>query len=340
MTGQYGEETRILLPGDVRRLLRWDVAIDAMRTMFRDLGEERAGQPPRVVMPPPGGEGALALMPSWARPTGGARPVMAVKTISVFNQNRTRGLESHQGGVLLFDGEDGRLLAIVDAAAITAIRTAAVTALATDLLAREEASSLALLGSGTQAYLHLAALREVRPIRSVKVWSPTPAHREQLAAQAIIIGIEGEAVSDPQRAVADADIVTTVTPARLPILRGEWLRPGSHVNAVGSSIPGFRELDATVVARSRVFVDWREAALREADDIRLPIEDGVVRGSHVQGDLTDLVRSGAPSRNDAETTLFKSVGLALEDAYAALAVLDRAEREERGLMVSFQSRRD
>ncbi|MGC8487324.1 MAG: ornithine cyclodeaminase family protein [Clostridia bacterium] len=340
MVERTRDGARILLPDDVRRLLPWNTAIDAMRAMFQDLGEARAGQPPRVVMPLPGGGGVLGLMPSWAQPRDRARPVMAVKTISVFNANRARGLESHQGAVLLFDGEDGRLLAIVDAASLTAIRTAAVTALATDILAPPEAHSLALLGSGTQAHLHLSALGTVRDINRLWVWSPTPAHREALAADARAMGIRAEASEDARTAVTDADIITTLTPARAPILAGEWLRAGVHVNAAGASVPGFRELAADVVGRAAVYVDWREAALREADDVRLPIEDGVVAEAHVKGDLTDLVRGAVPPRPAGTVTLFKSVGLALEDAYAALFVLDGAEREGRGQLAAFQSRRD
>ncbi len=336
----HQDRARILLSDDVRRLFSWDVAIEAMRHVFRDLGSGRTGQPSRTVMAMPGGDGLLALMPAWGRPFARRRPMMAVKTISVFPNNRARGLESHQGAVLLFDAESGQLLAVVDAAPLTAIRTAAVTAVATDLLADKSASSLALLGSGTQAYLHLAALREVRPLRRVRVWSPTPAHREALAQQAIIVGIEGEAADDARAAVQDADLVVTLTPARTPILEGAWLTPGVHVNAIGASVPGFRELDAEVVRRADVYVDWREAALREADDIRIPIEEGVVGASHVLGDLTEITMK-APKRRGADSiTLFKSVGLAVEDAYAALAVFDAAEREGRGLTAAFQVRRD
>ncbi len=336
----HADGARILLSDDVRRLLSWNVAIQAMRHVFRDLGAGRTGQPSRTVMAMPGGDGLLALMPAWGRPLGRRRPIMAVKTISVFPNNRSRGLESHQGAVLLFDAESGKLRAVVDAAPLTAIRTAAVTAVATDLLADKGASNLALLGSGTQAYLHLAALREVRPIRRVRVWSPTPAHREALARQAIIVGIEGEPAEDARTAVEDADIIVTLTPSRVPILRGSWLKPGVHVNAVGASVPGFRELDTEVVRRAEVYVDWREAALSEADDIRVPIEEGVLAPSHVRADLPQLTVAAPPPHDPATITLFKSVGLAVEDAYAALAVLDGAEREGRGLVAAFQTQRD
>jgi ornithine cyclodeaminase len=224
---------------------------------------------------------------------------------------------------------------MMDAAAITAIRTAAVSAVATKLLARRDARTLVILGSGVQARSHIDAMLAARPFTRVLVWSRNDDHARALSSDAgALHGIEIARVSDLAAAVRQADVVCTVTAAREPVLRGEWLQPGAHVNAVGASIPSARELDTNAVARSRVFVDRRESALNEAGDVLIPIREGAITADHVLAELGEILEGGAVGRrNDTEITLFKSLGLAIEDLASAHYLHDRARREGAGTWV-------
>ena len=323
---------------EVRELLPMAECIEVMAEMFRSLGKGAALFPQRSVMWQPDGKGALGLMPSWL----GAPLALGAKVVSVFPGNADTRYESHQGAVLLFETQNGRLQSIVDAGAITAIRTAAVSALATRLLAREDAGDLAILGSGTQADMHLAAMRAVRPIRRVRVWSRNADHARRFAAQASgLHGIEVEAVDDARETVRDADLVCTVTGSKQPVLQGAWLAPGAHINAVGASVPPFRELDTEAVVRSRLFADRMESVLAEADDVRIPLREDAITEKHIRGEMADLVLgrvSGRAGRNDI--TLFKSVGIALEDLAAARYVHDKAGKIGAGTRVELGAERD
>ena len=233
--------------------------------------------------------------------------------------------------VLLFDAERGNLRAVLDAESITAIRTAAASALATRLLAKDKAGDLALLGSGVQAETHLEALRIVRPLRRVRVWSRNPGHARAFAeAAAREHRLPVKAVPTPREAVEGADLVCTVTAASEPVLEGAWLSPGCHVNAVGACTPRARELDAAAVARGRFFVDRRESALAEAGDFLLAKEEGAVDEDHILGELGDLALGRIEGRTGPEdVTIFESLGLAVEDLASAELVLVRAL--ERGM---------
>src|SRR5579864_3027564 len=259
--------------------------------------------------------------------------VAGIKVVSIFPGNRERGDESHFGAVLLFETETGRPIAHLDAAAITAIRTAAVSALATRLLARDDAGDLALLGAGVQARTHLAALREVRELRRVRVWSRRPESARRFAAEeSARHGLAVEAASTAEAAVAGADLVCTVTSAREPVLAGAWLSPGAHVNAVGSSIAAARELDSAAVARARLFVDRRESTRNESGDFLFPLREGLIAEDHIQGEIGELLLGRLPGRRSAaEITLFKSLGLAVEDLAAAHHVYLQALAQGRGL---------
>jgi ornithine cyclodeaminase len=265
----------------------------------------------------------------------GGQNVIGAKVITVYPGNHGTAFDSHQGAVLLFDAENGSLAALLDATAITTTRTAAVSAVATRLLARETASTLAILGAGVQGHAHVHAMCAVRPIRAVRVWSRTRAHAEGLAAMARDeLGLEAFVGSTGAEAVDGADIVCATTSAREPVLLGEWLSPGTHVNAVGASQRSAREIDSATVIRSRLYVDRRESALKEPGDLLVPLEDGDIGPEHIVGEIGEVLIGRAPGRRDAsEITLFKSLGLAIEDLAAAAHVLAAAERTGAGVRV-------
>jgi alanine dehydrogenase len=318
----------IVVPAEaVAALLPMDRCIELMATALAGLARGEALNPLRVGYQLPSGHGLVVSMPGALRDP----PVFGAKLLSVFPGNRSLGLESHQGVIVLFEGEHGRVRAIVDASSITAIRTAAVSGLATRLLAREDATELAILGAGTQAQTHLEAMLAVRAIRHAKVWSPTPERlRAFVDGSRERHGIDVEATASAQEAVAGAGIVCTVTAAREPVLHGSDLRPGMHINAVGSSVPSAREVDGDVIARSRLFVDRRESALAESGDLLGAIRDGEVDERHVVAELGEVVAGTEPGRGSPdEITLFESLGLAVEDLAAASYVADAAA--ERGM---------
>ena len=319
---------------DVNELLTMPDCIDAMHRLFSTLAPKNYVQPLRLIAWQPDHRGGIAAMPAFV----GASNAVGAKLITVFPQNREAGLESHQGIVALHEPQQGRLLAILHAGAITAIRTAAVSGMATRLLARSDAGDVAILGSGTQARTHVLAMRSVRTLRRVRVWSRTAEHAQAFAARmhGEVPGIEIRACATREEAVRDADVICTTTAATEPILRGEWIAQGAHINAAGASVPGFRELDTDAVARARVFVDSRESALAEADEIRRAIAEGRINESHIAGDLADLAAGRVAGRRDeTEVTLFKSCGMAIEDVATAAFLYERACSLNRGTAVDF-----
>jgi ornithine cyclodeaminase/alanine dehydrogenase-like protein (mu-crystallin family) len=305
--------------------------IDVMESALSALARNDAILPLRQVLRLPDGTNAFAVMPAYVgRPTA-----IGAKVITVFPNNHGTALDSHQGAVVLFEAERGSLVAIMDAASITAIRTAAVSGLATRLLAREGAADVAILGSGVQARTHLEAMRAVRPVRRVRVWSRNHgavrvfAERESRRHE-----IEIEPTRGAREAVEGADIVCTVTASREPVLAGEWLAEGAHVNAVGASLPFARELDTAAVTRGRFYVDRRESALNEAGDFLIPKREGAIGDDHVVGELGEvLLGRVAGRRTGTEVTIFKSLGLAVEDVAAARFLYERARTEGRGSRV-------
>ena len=250
--------------------------------------------------------------------------------------------DAHIGVVLLFDAEHGKLLAIADASSITAIRTSAVSGLATRLLAREDAHELALLGAGVLSLPHLEAVKCVRDIRRVRVWSRSGERANELAARArkqfdIDVVVSGSA----REAVDGADVVCTITAARTPVLEGAWLAPGTHVNAVGASIPTARELDTAAVVRSRLFADRRESTMAEAGDFLIPRSEGAVTDAHILGELGDLLAGTVKGRvNRDDVTLFKSLGLAVEDVASLRHIHTKALQTGAGTRVSLGGLRD
>ena len=323
----------------VGRLLPMEKCMAAMAEALASLTRGEAILPLRLVLRLPDGKGAFGVMPAYLGGSGGA---LGLKAITVFPGNDGTAYDSHQGAVLLFDGEVGRLLAVMDASAITAIRTAAVSGVATRLLAREGAGDLALLGTGVQARTHLEAMRIARPLRRVRAWSRDPSRVRAFAAWAQRRhGLVVEPATSAREAVSGADLVCTVSSSREPILHGEWLAPGAHVNAVGASLPHCRELDTAAVVRSRLFVDRRESALAEAGDFLIPRRDGALDDDHIQAEIGEVLLGQRPGRRGAdEVTLFKSLGLAVEDVAAARLIFAKAEGAGDGTWFELGGARD
>ncbi|MFL6193085.1 MAG: ornithine cyclodeaminase family protein [Thermoanaerobaculia bacterium] len=305
---------------EVEALLPVAECVDVIDGALRALTRGEAVQPLRSSLWMPDRHGLLVTMP------GMLGPVVGVKVLTVIPENHLHGEESHQGLVLLFDQERGTPLAVLDATAVTAIRTAAASGVATRALARPDAGDLAILGSGTQAVSHLEAMRAVRTLRRIRVWSrrPESAHRFA-AAQGERLGLDVEVLPTAREAVAGADLICTVTAATEPVLMGEWIAPGAHVNAVGASTPNARELDSAAVARARMYVDRRESALAESGDFRMARDEGAIGEDHLLGELGDVLEGRVPGRrSDEEITLFKSLGIAVEDLAAGLYLYRKA----------------
>jgi alanine dehydrogenase len=321
----------VLGHADIAHLLPMRDCIDLMADALSALTRGDAILPLRQVLRLPDGQSAFAVMPAYLD----APKAVGAKVITVFPDNHGTEFDSHQGAVLLFEAEHGSLAAVMDASSITAIRTAAVSGLATRLLAREKAARIALLGSGVQARTHLEAMCAVRPVTDVRVWSRNRdavrrfAERESRRHQIAV-----EPVTSAREAVADADVVCTVTASREPVVAGAWLPNGVHVNAVGASLPFARELDTAAVARARLYVDRRESALNEAGDFLIAKKEGAIGDDHIVGELGELVLGRVPGRRtDGEVTIFKSLGLAVEDVAAAQLICERARAEGRGTRV-------
>ncbi|MGQ0538493.1 MAG: ornithine cyclodeaminase family protein [Gemmatimonadaceae bacterium] len=321
--------TIILSHGEVARLLPMETCIDLMADALAATSNNEALLPLRNVVRLPGGPNAFVLMPALLDSALGA------KVITVFPENAATPFESHIGVVLYFETSNGQLRAIIDASSITAIRTAAVSGLATKLLARGDAGDLALLGAGVQALTHLEAVRSVRPVRRVRVWSRSAERRDSFARLAkASLGVDVEPSATARDAVQGADIVCTVTAAREPVLSGTWLSAGAHVNAVGASLANARELDTAAVVRSRLYVDRRESALKEAGDFLIPRSEGAITDAHIIGEIGELVTGKAVGRRgDGDITLFKSLGLAVEDVACAAYLYKRALAEGAGTRV-------
>jgi ornithine cyclodeaminase/alanine dehydrogenase-like protein (mu-crystallin family) len=312
---------RVIDEHDVRRLLPMDECIEVMAEALPSLARGEAHNPLRFIVRPPDAQSLMGLMPAYR---GGERPLWGLKSVVIAPANAARGLDLHQGFVALFDGETGETRAILNAGAITAVRTAAVSGVATRLLARKDASTLAILGAGIQARSHLEAMRAVHDFDRVVVWSRTPGRMPDL-----------EEAATAEEAVRDADVVVTATSSAEPILERAWLKPGAHVNAVGSSIPTARELDTATMRDAALFVDRRESTVNEAGDFLFPQREGAIGPEHIRAEIGELLVGAAEGRrSDDELTVFKSLGLAVQDLAAAEHVLRRAEAEDAGSVVS------
>jgi alanine dehydrogenase len=321
----------ILNQQEVTALLPMRACIEVMASTLAALARGETLLPLRTIIRLPDDKGAFAVMPACL-----VSPlIMGAKVITVFPANHGTAFDSHQGAVLLFDAANGSLAAVLDATPITTTRTAAVSAVATRALAREDASSLAIIGAGVQGHAHLEAMCAVRPIRTLRVWSRNARHAERLAAVGHDrFGLDATVSATGSDAVRDATIVCTATSSNEPVLFGEWLSPGTHINAVGTSQPTARELDSAAVVRSRLYVDRRESALKEPGDILVPLRDGLIGPDHIVGEIGDVITDRASGRGSGEEiTLFKSLGLAIEDLAAASYVFGEAVRSGAGTYV-------
>ena len=310
----------VLSNADVHAALTPEACERAMAEVLIAQSTGAAYAPLRNVMMPPGAPGFMGLMPAYARDDEGGG--FALKAICLMPGNPARGLDAHQGTVTLFDGDTGIPTAILNASAVTEIRTAAVTAVATRRLAREDSTVLTILGSGVQARAHLRALRDVRAWRQVRLFSPTAAHLRALVDDPPV-ALPITAADNARDAVQGADVVVTATSSKEPVLEHAWLSDTAHINAVGASSMAARELDVETVAAAALFCDSRESVRNEALEFRLAVDEGVIAGErHIRAELGEVLAGAADGRTPADgLTLFRSLGIGVEDlAAAALAV--------------------
>ena len=289
----------------VRAVLKWDPLIDAMEEALRDFSSGKVLQPVRSMLTIEEGRRYLGVMPAV---TEGA---MGLKLVSFYPANAGKGVPTHHAMIVLMRPDTGEPLAAMDGTLVTEMRTAALSAAVTRRLSRPDARVLALIGSGVQAGAHLAALKRVRPFEEVRVWSPTREHRQRFAEEHGAIAKE-----DVRAAVEGADVIVTATNAQEPVLRGAWVKPAAHVNAIGAARPNWRELDDELMRSSVLIVDSREAALKESGDVILSRAAIYAEA----GEVFSGVRETPPAER---TTVFKSLGLAVEDVVAAKLVHDR-----------------
>ena len=328
-------EILIINGQQVRELLPMAACMDVMEDALKALGRGDAQNPLRSFTWLPDKRGLLAAMPALTE------EALGIKVISVFPGNINTKYESHMGAVMLFEATYGRPLALIDASEVTAIRTAAVSGVATRLLAREDAHNLAILGTGVQADVHLEAMMVARDIRSVRAWSRTLENREKFAARAKSrFGVTVELTETAEDAVNGADIICTVTSAREPVLLGDWVMSGTHINAAGASTASSREVDTSAMVKSRLFVDRRESTLNEAGDFLVPKQEGAVSDDHIRAELGEILLGEAAGRmSPDEITLFKSLGLAVEDLASAQYIHQQALEKGIGTTVEFGATR-
>lgn len=308
--------------------------IELMADALSALARGEVYQPLRTIVRPPEAHGLLGLMPAYRAGEHGA---FGLKAICVFPENPAKGKDAHQGAVMLFSRETGELLALMNASEITAIRTAAVSAVATRLLAREDATELGIIGAGVQARTHLTALAAVRPISRVRVACRNSEHAEQLAGEMQPkFSFPIEPVGTNEEAVRGADLIVTATSSMEPVINKDWISPGAHVNAIGTHSPNSREIDGATMAASRIFVDRRESALHESGDYLLAAKEGFVSPENIAGEIGELLIGATAGRTSAtEITLFKSLGLAIEDVVSADYVYRKVLSHDSGTWIDF-----
>jgi ornithine cyclodeaminase len=323
----------VLRGPDVRQLLPMCECVELMHRTMIAVSERRVVLPLRSVMVMPGDRGMLGNMPGYL-----AEPeCFGVKLVSLIPHNKPPLYSSHLGLVLLFEAEHGCPVALLDAAEITAIRTAAASGLATRLLAHAQAGDLALLGAGEQARSHLEAMLTVRTLRRIRVWARD---RDKAADFARVEGarhrITIETSASVREAVAGADIICTLTKAREPILLGEWLTPGAHLNVVGSSIAATAEIDTPAVVNSRFFVDYRDSTVNEGGEYLRALKSGAITPQHILGEIGEVANGSAIGRRSpSDITLYKSLGIAPQDLASAHYVLEKARTAGLGQLIDF-----
>ncbi|PYR61624.1 MAG: ornithine cyclodeaminase [Acidobacteria bacterium] len=325
---------RLLTEADVKSVLTMDDLIDTMASALKRFSTGRVVQPVRTVIPVSGDHAFFGTMPALAHDPAS----LGAKLVTVFGGNAARGLHTHLATIVLLDPETGALVALLDGRYITESRTAAVSAVSSRLLARKNAASLAIIGSGVQARSHLEALSRVHQFRSITVWSPTKAHRDQFVAEArgqTGVRLKSDSsltptpVDHPGEAVVGADVIVLATSSPSPVVENGWVKPGAHVISVGACRPTQREMDPALTTRARLFVDSRAAALVESGDVVMGMNEGRFSAEHIVAELGEVVNGAEGRRSDTEVTIFKSLGMAVEDVTAADLAYRRAS--ERGI---------
>ena len=322
----------LLTERDVRAVLPMPDLIEAMGGALSAYSARRVVQPVRTVLEVGSDSGLFAVMPAALDDP----PVAGAKLVTVYNRNHERGLPSHLASIVVLDHATGALVALMDGRYITEVRTAAVSAVSVKLLARPNAASLAIIGSGVQARSHLEAIRLVRQLSEVRVWSPTARHRDAFAADmSAAMGLPVRAAASAAEAARGADLIVLATASATPVLDDEAVAAGAHICGVGACRPDQREMPTAVIARARVFVDSRAAALKEAGDLLLPMKERAIDERHIAGELGELALGRIPGRQaDSDVTIFKSLGMAVEDVVTARLVVERARAA--GLGYSFE----
>lgn len=308
--------------------------IELMSDALGALARGEVFQPLRAIIRPPEARGLLGLMPAYRHGEHGA---FGLKAICVFPGNPSIGKDAHQGTVMLFSKETGEPLALMNASQITATRTAAASAVATRLLARPEAEDLGIIGAGVQARTHLLAVGGVRSIKRARVACRNPEHAVQLVREMQEkVSFPIEVAKSNEEAVRDADIVVTATSSHEPVIKREWIAPGAHINAIGTHSPQSREIDTATMAAARIFTDRRESVLNEAGDYLIAAREGAVSPESIVAEIGELVIKTKEGRTSAtEITLFKSLGLAIEDVVCAEYLFRKAQAENAGSWVDF-----
>lgn len=316
----------------IRELLSMKDCIELMAGALSALARGEVYQPLRTIVRPPEARGLLGLMPAYRTGQHGA---FGMKAICVFPENPSQGKDAHQGAVMLFSQESGELIALMNASEITAIRTAAVSAVATRALAREDAQQLGIIGAGVQARTHLVALDAVRSIKLARVACRNIEHTQELVREMQArVSFPIEAVKTNEQAVRGADLIVTATSSQEPVINKDWISPGAHVNAIGTHSPNSREIDSATMAAARIFVDRRESALNESGDYLLAAKEGLINADSIAGEIGELLIGTKPGRNSVnEITLFKSLGLAIEDVACAEYLYQRALSANSGTWV-------
>ena len=325
---------RLLTESDVRSVLSMDDLIEVMTSALGRFSAGEVVQPVRTVIPVGDDKGVFAVMPTYAHNPA----ALGAKLVTVFAGNAGRGLPTHLAIIALLDPETGAMRALLDGRYITEARTAAVSAVSSRLLARKEASSLAIIGSGVQARSHLEALARVHRLRQAAVWSPNRERRERFATAAFSLVCPVKAVDHAAEAVVGADLIVLATSSTTPVIESGWVKPGAHIMSVGACRPTDREIDPVLIARARLFVDSRASALVESGDIVIGISEGRFGPDHVAAEVGEVVNGAAGRRTEGEITLFKSLGLAIEDVTAADLAVRRAEERGIGTDLNLASR--
>lgn len=322
---------RIIDGNTVRQLISMNEVVETMRELFLSVGRKETVQPHRTMIETSDGYDAVLFMPAYLPKQGS----LGVKVVSIFPGNQEKGIPTIHGALMLISAETGEIIALMDAAAITAMRTGAVSAVASDVLAIKSASRLGVFGAGIQARAQIEAIREVRDIKEVTIYDPHIEQAKSLAEEGDTEACTFATASSPSDLVGWAHIIVTATTSTTPVFDGNDLMPGTHITCIGAFKPGDREVDDATVSRSRIYVDAHDAAPTEAGEIIIPLSNGTITMADIKADLGELLLKQNEGRTSPEQiTLFKSVGMAVQDLAVAKKVLERAEAANSGTVVT------